>query len=184
MFRLVRRSVSGRFILVPILGVSLCAGACASLTSVNVTSSSEKSWDDLQKDQAECEAAVATRSTSVGEGFRVGAPAGVLLAIDGAASGAWNGFLFGGTSAPGEGAAIGAGVGMFVGVVVGFVSGVNKAKEEQRSYIEAYKDCLRERGYTIAGEAADKVAQGNSGDKSAEPTTEESDRTLLENPSE
>jgi len=160
-------------------GLLLLAG-CATVAGVKFTPPAQKSWADVQKDSTECETSVASYSTAVGEGVKegvkVGALSGLEMGLWGAATGALEGAtsdIFGMGAAGGSwmGAAAGVFVGLVVGAVTGAVTGVKKANEERQPYVEAYKRCLRDRGYSIAGETND-AAQQPASDLAA-PTPEE-----------
>ena len=156
-------------------GLLLLAG-CATVAGVKFTPPPQKSWDDVQKDSTECETSVASYSTAVGEGVKEGVKVGALSGLEMGLWGAATGALEGATSDIfGMGAAggswMGAAAGVFVGLVVGAVTGVKKANEERQPYVEAYKRCLRDRGYSIAGETND-AAQQPASDLAA-PTREE-----------
>ncbi len=66
----------------------------------------------------------------------------------GGALGAGVGAAGGAIAGAGKGAGKGAGVGAVVGVAAGTLYGLNENKSNDARYVEAYRSCMRGRGYT------------------------------------
>ena len=69
-------------------------------------------------------------------------------ALIGAAAGAGLGAAGGAIAGGGKGAGKGAGVGGVVGAAAGTLYGLNEAKSHDTRYVQAYRGCMRGRGYT------------------------------------
>ena len=69
-------------------------------------------------------------------------------ALIGAAAGAGLGAAGGAIAGGGKGAGKGAGIGGVVGAAAGTLYGLNEAKSHDTRYVEAYRGCMRGRGYT------------------------------------
>ncbi len=69
-------------------------------------------------------------------------------AVIGGAVGAGVGAAGGAIAGGGKNAGKGAGVGGLVGVTAGTLYGLNEAKSNDARYVEAYRACMRGRGYT------------------------------------
>jgi len=69
---------------------------------------------------------------------------GAIGGLGGAAVGAAGGAIAGGGSGAGKGAAIGG----VLGAGAGALYGLNKAKEKDATYRDAYARCIRNHGYT------------------------------------
>jgi hypothetical protein len=154
--------------------LTLCflAHGCARITSVKFSAPPDRTWDVVERDRTECEASVASMSTAVEEGAKVGSAGALWLGFTSAAEGAAQGAIWGGGRGAADGSWIGAAAGVFVGAVVGVVAGVQRANAERRPLVEAYKSCLRDRGYAIGGETNDGSRQPPS---SSPATVAESD---------
>lgn len=69
-------------------------------------------------------------------------------ALIGGAVGAGVGAAGGAIAGGGKGAGKGAGIGGVVGATAGTLYGLNEAKSHDARYVEAYRACMRGRGYT------------------------------------
>jgi hypothetical protein len=148
-----RRARAMRWLHLALLVATIgCMPGCAPVSSVKHTAPEHKSWDDVKRDTADCETSIASHSTAVAEGAKVGAWTSLWTGLEGAALGAAHGAWHGGASGAADGSWIGAAAGVFVGLVVGVVTGIQRSNQERQPQTELYKTCLRDRGYTIAGD--------------------------------
>jgi len=69
-------------------------------------------------------------------------------ALIGAAAGAGLGAAGGAIAGGGKGAGKGAGIGGVVGAAAGTLYGLNEGKSHDTRYVEAYRGCMKGRGYT------------------------------------
>ena len=69
-------------------------------------------------------------------------------ALIGAAAGAGVGAAGGAIAGGGKGAGTGAGVGGVVGAAAGTLYGLNEGKSHDARYVQAYRTCMKGRGYT------------------------------------
>ncbi len=69
-------------------------------------------------------------------------------ALIGGAVGAGVGAAGGAIAGGGKGAGKGAGIGGLVGAAAGTLYGINEANKNDARYVEAYRSCMRGRGYT------------------------------------
>jgi hypothetical protein len=132
--------------------MALTATTACARPAANVMAMRDIPRDQQARDRAECERYAG--SLDVTKPVR-GAVSGQLLY---AAGGALVGLLMAplvlqSSSHPeevalalGGGAAVGAVLGFGAGTVVGWKSGLDRAHDE---YLNAYADCMRERGYTV-----------------------------------
>ena len=72
----------------------------------------------------------------------------VTDALIGAAAGAGVGAAGGAIAGGGKGAAKGAGIGGVVGAAAGTLYGLNEGKSHDARYVQAYRTCMKARGYT------------------------------------
>jgi Glycine-zipper domain len=123
--------------------------ACATVPSgpsVLVLPGSRSSFDDFQLDDDECRGFAAQRSGAQGATADAGARDAAVATAVGAAAGAAIGAGAGDAAA---GAAIGAGTGLLWGTAYGVESAGYAADGWQRSYDNAYVQCMYAKGHQV-----------------------------------
>ena len=139
--RLARRS------LVAFAGIAVSACATAPVgPSVLVLPGSQSSFETFQLDDDACRGFAASRSGLPGATADAGAVGAVAATAIGAAAGAAIGA---GVGDPATGAAIGAGTGMIWGTTYGLESAAYASDGWQRSYDNAYLQCMYAKGHQV-----------------------------------
>lgn len=133
----------------PVLALSACATSPAG-PSVLVLPGSQSSFQTFQLDEDECRGFAAQRSGAQAGAAQAGAVGAVAATAIGAAAGAAIGA---GVGDPATGAAIGAGTGLIWGTTYGLETAAYAADGWQRSYDNAYLQCMYAKGHQVPAPA-------------------------------
>lgn len=137
---------STRFALFAVLPLALLAG-CASVPpgpSVMALPGSGKNFDQFRADDAACRQ-YALQQSGGADANQAATDAGLRSAAVGTAVGAVAGAVIGGH----QGAGVGAGTGLLIGGMAGTSAGQTSARGIQRSYDNAYIQCMYAKGEQV-----------------------------------